>query len=256
MGSAWSRPSCVIRKGSQLPTSLLVHSSPETGHLQRGEDVTSWVTPGHPSWHPERWPGWTQPCPCRAPSSLGAPAAQRGLKGRAVQGSPMLPSPRTSHCSPDSCKALKFQDSTCPPGCFGLRMDESVSAAAPDAINKELAMDKCSEAVNALCICSAFKICAWPVSSYCLDTRPPVPAADPQHAGLHPWLHSCGSWGKEAPGAPCKTQGAGQACATSAALRFGSTTLRLELGPSTCGFLIATSLPLTPLALPLEIFFC
>lgn len=173
MGSAWSRPSCVIRKDSQLPTSLLVHSSPETGHLQRGEGVTSWVTPGRPSWHPERWPGWTQPCLCRAPSSLGAPAAQRGLKGRAVQGSPMLPSPRTSHCSPGSCKALKFQDSTCPPGCFGLRMDESVSAAAPDAINKELAMDKCSEAVNALCICSAFKICAWPVSSYCLDTRPP-----------------------------------------------------------------------------------
>lgn len=165
-----------------------------------------------------------------------------------------MPSARTSHCSPGSCKALKFQDSTCPPGCFGLRMDESVSAAAPDVINKELAMDKRSEAVNALCICSAFKICAWPVSSYCLDTRPPVPAADPQRAGLHPWLQSCSSWGKEAPGAPCKTQGAGQASATSAALQFGFTTLRLELGPSTCGFLVATSSPLTPLTLPLENF--
>lgn len=98
----------------------------------------------------------------------------------------MLPSPRTSHCSPGSCKALKFLDSIRPPGCFGLRVDESVSAAAPDAINKELAMDKYSEAVNALCICSAFKICAWPVSSSCLDTRPPVPAADPQHAASTP----------------------------------------------------------------------
>lgn len=157
MGSASSRPSCVIRKDSQLPTSLLVRSSPETGHLQRREGVTSRVTPGRPlAWLAPAWPA--EP----PQSSLGA-LWHRGAEGQGVQGSPGLPSPRTSHCSPGSCKALRFQDSTRPPGCFGLRTDESVSAAAPDAINKELATDKCSEAVNALCICSAFKICAWPV---------------------------------------------------------------------------------------------
>ena len=103
------------------------------------------------------------------------------MQGRWAQESPVLPSPHTSHCSQGSCKALKFQDSTCPPSCFGLRMDlVCFCSCSPDAINKELAMDKYSEVVNALCICSAFKICAWPVSIYCLDTRlPPMPVADP-----------------------------------------------------------------------------
>lgn len=197
MGSASSRPSCVIRKDSQLPTSLLVRSSPETGHLQRREGVTSRVTPGRP-------PGLAGPSlACRAPSGLsGCPVAQ-GAEGQGVQGSPGLPSPRTSHCSPGSCKALRFQDSTRPPGCFGLRMDESVSAAAPDAINKELATDKCSEAVNALCICSAFKICAWPV----VTALTLGPRACRRPAACQP--HSCSSWGKAAPG-PRKALGLGR----------------------------------------------
>uniref|UniRef100_A0A8D2QIY6 Aly/REF export factor n=1 Tax=Zonotrichia albicollis TaxID=44394 RepID=A0A8D2QIY6_ZONAL len=104
-------------------------------------------------------------------------------------------------------------------------MDESVSAAAPDAISKELAMDKCSEAVNALCICSAFKICAWPVVTAL--TPGPVPASTLGCTAAAP--------GAEQPQGPARPR-AGQACATSAALRSGSTTPRLQLGPSTCEF--------------------
>lgn len=123
-------------------------------------------------------------------------------------------------------------------------MDESVSAAAPDAINKELAMDKCSEVVNALCICSAFKICAWPVvTALTLGPR----------ACLHPGLHSCSSWGKAAPG-PCKARGwAGVCHLCSPPIWIYHT--EVTTGTKYMWLLVATSLPLTALALPLERFF-
>lgn len=162
-----------------------------------------------------------------------------------MQESPELPSPQHFSLQPRSLQSTEIPGQHLPSwrfwaedglGCF--------CSCSPDAINKELSMDKYSEAVNALCICSAFKICAWPVGIYCLDTRlPPCPQQNPR---------GCAD---SAPGAK-EPQGLGRH-GPAPQPSFGSRHVEvvLELGPSTCGFLVATSLPLTlPCPAPREVF--
>lgn len=174
-----------IRKDSQLPALLLVHSSPETGHLWRGGhcDTPGDIPPLPQATLPVPRAGLAEPCPCLSPDSLGSPGTSRGIEEVARQvGAGVTSGAITSDFSlqPEELQSTEIPGQHLPSRLFWAE-DGLVCfcSCSPDAINKELAKDKYSEAVNALCICSAFKICAWPVSIYCLDTRLRAPSPQP-----------------------------------------------------------------------------
>lgn len=197
-----------IRKDSQLPALLLVHSSPKTGHLRRGGhcDTPGDIPPLPQATLPVPRAGLAEPCPCLSPDSVGGPGTSRGIEGVARQvGAGVTSGAITSDFSlqPEELQSTEIPGQHLPSRLFWAE-DGLVCfcSCSPDAINKELAKDKYSEAVNALCICSAFKICAWPVSIYCLDTRLRAPSPQQTPAALQPASRGCADTALGAMGGP------------------------------------------------------
>jgi len=201
--------------------------------------VTSWVTPGHPrgaelAWQRPALLAWS-PALC----SLSTAGARRG--------SPVLPSPRTSPCSQGSCKALKPQDSTRPPGWLGWGRTSLFLPLLLTRATKSLQWTSIQKRLMPYVSVLPLQSVPGPSVFIALTLDCPVPAAGPGSAA-----------------APTRRSGRRSSEGWAGTLQLRSPLLWilprevvLELGPSTCGFLIATSLPLTTPprpALPLERF--
>lgn len=210
--SSWSRPSWVIRKDSQHAALLLVRSSPETGHLQRG----GWCDVLGDAWPPlpvSRELAWQDPWPCCVEvRALWQPQRLRGMEGVARRaGAGVTSVAITSHFSlqPRQLQSTEIVGRHLPSwlfwaedglGCF--------CSCSPDAITKSLQWTRTRKRlmpyVSVLPLKSVPGLSVF--IALTLDS-PRARSGPPRHASLTPGLRRHGARGKGALWGPRTPEG-------------------------------------------------